>query len=118
VRTLKGDGAQPATEKTEGGLSGESALLPRAENLPAEHREWLVLDSTSLVREAVGSNLRGARERAGLSQDALAGLSGVDKRTIQRIERANGDTFGSRLYALAFSLSIPVADLFAGLPEP
>jgi transcriptional regulator with XRE-family HTH domain len=71
-----------------------------------------------LVRETVAANLRGARERAGLSQDALAGLSGVDKRTISRIERATVDTFVSRLYALAFSLSIPVADLLAGLPEP
>jgi DNA-binding XRE family transcriptional regulator len=115
---LEGDSAQPAAEKVEDGVNGESARLQRVETLSTGHKEWLALAGTSLVRETVASNLRGARERAGLSQDALAGLSGVDKRTISRIERATGDTFVSRLYALAFALSIPVADLLAGLPEP
>jgi DNA-binding XRE family transcriptional regulator len=118
VTTLEGNSAQPVTEKIEDSLNGESARLQRSENLPTGQKEWLVLVGTGLVRETVASNLRGARERAGLSQDALAELSGVDKRTISRIERAKVDTFVTRLYALAFSLSIPVTDLLAGLPEP
>jgi transcriptional regulator with XRE-family HTH domain len=73
---------------------------------------------TTVVRATVATNLRIARKRAGLSQSALAQHSGVDKRTISRIERAKADTVVPRLHALAVALSIPVADLLAGLPEP
>jgi len=78
----------------------------------------LVVAHTSVVRETVATNLRSARKRAGLSQSVLAEHSGIDKRTISRIERAEADTVVTRLWALAISLSIPVADLLTGLPEP
>jgi DNA-binding XRE family transcriptional regulator len=81
-------------------------------------QEWLVVAHTSVVRETVATNLRSARKHAGLSQSALAEHSGVDKRTISRIERAQADTVVTRLYVLAFALSVPVGDLLAGLPEP
>jgi len=78
----------------------------------------MAVAGTRVVRETVATNLRSARKRAGLSQSALAQHSGVDKRTISRIERAKADTALPRLYALAVALSIPVADLLAGLPDP
>ncbi len=81
--------------------------------------EWVPgVAHMAIVRETVATNLRSARKRAGVSQSVLAQHAGVDKRTISRIERAKADTGVSRLYALAFALSIPVADLLAGLPEP
>jgi DNA-binding XRE family transcriptional regulator len=80
--------------------------------------EWPGVTHAAVVRETVATNLRSARKRAGLSQTALAQHAGVDKRTISRIERAKADTGLSRLYALALALSIPLADLLAGLPEP
>lgn len=81
------------------------------------YQRWPVVAGTTVVRETVANNLRTARQRAGLSQSALADHSGVDKRTISRIERAQADTVVTRLYALAFALSIPVTDLLAGLPD-
>jgi transcriptional regulator with XRE-family HTH domain len=78
----------------------------------------MAVAGTRVVRETVATNLRSARKHAGLSQSALAQHSGVDKRTISRIERAKADTVLPRLYSLAVALSIPVADLMAGLPEP
>jgi len=106
-----------ATDKTGDVLGGESDRLGHEETLSG-HREWPVLDGPRVFRETVGSNLEGARKRAGLSQNALADLCGIDRRTISRIEKAKVDAYGTRLYALAFSLSIPIADLFAGLPDP
>jgi DNA-binding XRE family transcriptional regulator len=82
------------------------------------HAAGTSIARTIVVREAVATNLRAARKHAGLSQSALAEHSGVDKRTISRIERANADTVVPKLYALAVALSIPIADLLAGLPEP
>jgi ribosome-binding protein aMBF1 (putative translation factor) len=99
-------------------LTGGFAL--RLEQLPArqaEPRDRTVVAQATLVRETVATNLRSARQRAGLSQSALAEHAGVDKRTISRIERARVDTVVPKLYALAVALSIPLADLLAGLPE-
>lgn len=81
------------------------------------HRAGPLVADPSMVRETVATNLRSARKRAGLSQSALAQHSGVDKRTISRIERAQAETVVTKLWALAFALSIPVADLLSGLPE-
>jgi ribosome-binding protein aMBF1 (putative translation factor) len=80
-------------------------------------QESLLVAQTSVVREAVATNLRSARKRAGLSQSALAEHSGVDKGTISRIERAEADTVVTKLYVFAFALSVPVAELLAGLPR-
>lgn len=92
---------------------------PRRAGAPLPGRqESLVVAHTSVVRETVATNLRSARKRAGLSQSALAQHSGVDKGTISRIERAEADTVVTKLYVFAFALSVPVADLLAGLPEP
>jgi transcriptional regulator with XRE-family HTH domain len=55
--------------------------------------------------------------RPGLSHSALAEHSGVDKGTISRIERAEADTVVPKLWEFAFALSVPGADLLAGLPE-
>jgi transcriptional regulator with XRE-family HTH domain len=84
----------------------------------ARQEEWLVAAQTPVVRETIAVNLRCARERAGLSQLELADHSGVAPRTISRIESAESDTVMPKLYALAIVLSIPLADLLAGLPEP
>lgn len=95
-----------------------SARLAQAEALSPEHKHWLATAGTRLVRETIAFNLRCARERAGISQDALAEHSGIAKRTISRIESAAGDTVMPKLYALALTLGVPVADLVAELSKP
>jgi DNA-binding XRE family transcriptional regulator len=108
-------GAQPE-ELTPERLRGPGSAIDE-QRLPLR-RAWPGVTHTAVVRETVATNLRSARKRAGLSQSALAQHAGVDKRTISRIERAKADTGLSRLYAVALALSIPMADLLAGLPEP
>ncbi len=94
-------------------------MLKDDSDAPSPRRdESLLVAHTSVVRQTVATNLRSARKRAGLSQSALAQHAGVDKRTISRIERAEADTVVTKLYVFAFALSVPVADLLAGLPEP
>jgi DNA-binding XRE family transcriptional regulator len=92
---------------------------PQRADAPLQGRqESLVVAHTPIVKKTVATNLRSARKRAGLSQAALAQHAGIDKGTISRIEREEADTVITKLYVFAFALSVPVADLLAGLPDP
>lgn len=51
------------------------------------------------------------RTRAGLSQDQLAVIAGVDRRTIQRYEAASRDPRFPDLLLLADALGVSVEDL-------
>lgn len=70
------------------------------------------------IREAGARNIRSARERAGLSVRELESRSGLSRSTLERLERAEAEPMLSTLFALAFGLGVPAADLLAGLPEP
>jgi DNA-binding XRE family transcriptional regulator len=117
VRIFEGSAVQTAADVIGASRNGSSRLQGADAPLPGS-QERLVDPHTSVVRETVGTNLRSARKRAGLSQKVLAKRSGVDKRTISRIERAQAETVLTKLHALAFALSVPLAELLAGLPEP
>lgn len=106
------------TAEAIGAPSTRTSRPQRADAPLLGSQESLVVAYASAVRETVATNLRSARKRAGLSQSALAQHSGVDKGTISRIERAEADTVVTKLCVFAFALSVPVADLLAGLPEP
>lgn len=51
------------------------------------------------------------RAAAGLSQDQLAVLTGMDRRSIQRYEAGSRDPRYADLLLLADALNIPLADL-------
>ncbi|WP_290224965.1 helix-turn-helix transcriptional regulator [Corynebacterium confusum] len=62
--------------------------------------------------ELFASNLRTARVRRGLSQRALADISGVSRNQIGNLERARAaDPTVSTVYKLALALEIPPAVL-------
>jgi len=54
----------------------------------------------------LGAFLRGARERANLSQDALATELGIDRRVLQRIEAGVPTLYATRLFALMNRLDV------------
>ncbi|MEU6661286.1 helix-turn-helix transcriptional regulator [Streptomyces sp. NPDC046821] len=62
-------------------------------------------------RVALGHRIAELRRKAGLSQDQLAKLVGVDRRTIQRYENAERDPQFSDLLLIAHALGVLVADL-------
>lgn len=54
----------------------------------------------------LGAFLRAARERADLSQDALASELGIDRRVLQRIESGVPTLYATRLFALMNRLDV------------
>ena len=65
------------------------------------------------LREQWGANLRDARERAGLSQNALARLAGgADPSNISKIERGLVGVSDELKTRLASALGVPVGELF------
>lgn len=63
------------------------------------------------VRRALGKNLRRARERAGLTQEAVAERSGVHPTEVSRIESGKRDPRISTVEALAEAVGVSVGDL-------
>lgn len=74
-------------------------------NLP----EWVLDD-----RRALGARIRELRVRANLTQERLAELTGVDRRTLQRIEAGSSDPRLSALTLIAEGLDVPLVRLVAG----
>lgn len=68
--------------------------------------DWVVTQ-----RQTVGERIRHARRDANLTQMKLAGLIGVDHRTIHRIEHGTSDPTLGLLIMLASALQVPLADL-------
>jgi transcriptional regulator with XRE-family HTH domain len=60
-------------------------------------------------------NLKRARERAELSQEALADKSGMHRNEISLLERGEREPKIGTVARLAKALSIPTADLLKGL---
>lgn len=75
--------------------------------MPApELPDWIRAD-----RQRIGNHIRHLREAADLTQPQLVALSGIDRRTLQRIERGETDTRLSRLQSLARGLGLPLSEL-------
>jgi transcriptional regulator with XRE-family HTH domain len=62
-------------------------------------------------RRQLGDQLRERRLYANLTQEALADLTGIDRRTLQRFERGTSDPTYGRLLRIARALAVRVEDL-------
>lgn len=67
---------------------------------------WVIRD-----RRVVSNRVRGCRLDQDLTQDRLVELSGVDRRTLQRIESGNSEIKLSHLSRIAHALGVPIAVL-------
>lgn len=59
----------------------------------------------------IGSRIRAARMRAGMSQEKLSEALGVTFQQIQKYEKGVNRCSGSRLIAMAAALNVPASDL-------
>ncbi|MFF3511512.1 helix-turn-helix domain-containing protein [Streptomyces sp. NPDC002573] len=62
-------------------------------------------------RRAIGDNVRAARLARKLTQEKLGDLTGLDRKTINRIEQGAHATLVDHLILIADTLGIPLADL-------
>lgn len=67
----------------------------------------------SLRRVALGNALRQARQQAGLTQEGLVHLAGMDRSFYNELENAVHSTTVDRLCGIADVLGVRVTDLFA-----
>ena len=90
--------------------------MPRRESPHTHGRSeiWTrseVVEAYETYRVNLAERLRAYRQRAGLSQEALAERSGVHAKHIQRIERCKCNPKLATLVALAVGLGIEVRTL-------
>lgn len=64
----------------------EYVVLPKAEYLRLTHAEDGLVDAKEFLRASIGSDLRKAREHAGLSQTALAKKLGITQPMVSATE--------------------------------
>ncbi|WP_328902276.1 helix-turn-helix domain-containing protein [Streptomyces sp. NBC_00441] len=64
-------------------------------------------------RQALGTRIRDLRDHALLTQEDFAEMTGINRRTLQRIERG-GDPRYSQLVRIAEALGVPLANLVEG----
>lgn len=64
-------------------------------------------------RARIGDRVRSLREMRGWTQDHLGELSGLDRKTINRIEQARHPSVVDRFIRVANGLGVPLASLFA-----
>jgi transcriptional regulator with XRE-family HTH domain len=62
-------------------------------------------------RRAIGEAIRAARGVRKLSQEKLGELTGLDRKTVNRIEQGTHPTDIDRLLLIADALTVPLADL-------
>ncbi|MFJ6935674.1 helix-turn-helix transcriptional regulator [Streptomyces sp. NPDC101132] len=62
-------------------------------------------------RQTIGARVRAAREAAGLTQEALGALAGIDHKTVHRIEYALSDPSLTMLLRIAKAVGVPLAQL-------
>jgi transcriptional regulator with XRE-family HTH domain len=63
-------------------------------------------------RRELGDRIRSVRRHAGFTQEGLAEITGIDRRTLQRIERGDSDPRYGHLLRIAAALDIRVSLLF------
>jgi transcriptional regulator with XRE-family HTH domain len=66
------------------------------------------------LKRGLGSKVRAARRRAGLTQDELAGRIGKTPESVSNIERGQQTPTLETLAALARELGLPIAEFFGG----
>ncbi len=71
------------------------------------------MDASTLV----GRNLRRIRVSRGLSQEQLGLLVGCEPSYVGRVERGRENPTVRLLEAMARACDVPIADLFASLPD-
>jgi transcriptional regulator with XRE-family HTH domain len=74
--------------------------------------DWITAE-----RRDIGARIRQLRRQAQLTQDEVVRRSGVDRRTLQRIEAGTTDTRLSRLQGIAQAIGVPLADLMPAPPR-
>lgn len=62
-------------------------------------------------RRAIGDNIRAERLRQKLTQERLAELTDLDRKTVNRIEQGVTATLIDHLLLIADALDVPLADL-------
>lgn len=62
-------------------------------------------------RRVVGDRIRAARAERKLTQEKLGQLTGLDRKTINRVEQATHSTHLDHLLLIADALDVPLADL-------
>lgn len=68
-------------------------------------------DWVYLQRWTIGERVRVERRRQKLTQERLAERAGLDRKTINRIERGTHATLIDHLTLIAHALDVPLADL-------
>ncbi|MFD0074237.1 helix-turn-helix domain-containing protein [Streptomyces sp. NPDC127166] len=74
--------------------------------MPSDQPEWIIR-----AQQALGLRVRDARLYADLTQEELAERAGIDRSTLQRIERGQNDAKFSHLLRVARALNLPTRDL-------
>lgn len=59
----------------------------------------------------LGDRIRDVRLHRNLTQEVFAEMAGIDRRTLQRIERGTSDPPYSTVVLIADALDVPVEDL-------
>ena len=72
--------------------------------------------STVSMRAPFAANLRGHRERLGLSQEALGAMCGLHRTEISLLERRKRSPRLETIVVLARALALEPAELLAGIP--
>lgn len=62
-------------------------------------------------RRAVGDHVRSVRTAKRLSQEKLGELTGLDRKTINRVEQGTYSTSLDHLLLIAHALDVPLAEL-------
>lgn len=75
----------------------------------------LARDAAHPVDVLVGARIRVLRREAGLSQKEIAHRIGVTMQQFQKYEAATNRISASKLWEIALTLHVPVADLFHGV---
>ena len=68
-----------------------------------------------MARSGLARNLRAARARAGLSQEALSSRARLHRTEISLLERGERDPRLSTIVRLAQAMGVPTCDLFEGI---
>ena len=74
--------------------------------MPRDLPHW-----TLTRRHELGGRIRELRLHANLTQEVFAEMTGIDRRTVQRIEAGTSDPPYSSLLLIADALGIPLTDL-------
>lgn len=70
-----------------------------------------------MITQSFGLRLKLLRTSRGLSQEALADISGIDRSYIGGVERGERNISLINIHKLALALNVPIEELFKDLNE-